>query len=70
MDMEQRIFELLGDGWMTGQQLAAVITREYDGVSEDEAIAAAVKVIRERGTPRLAEAREALDRVAAAIPYI
>jgi len=69
MDIEQRIFELFdGPDTSTGT-IVATIVREF-GISEQEAFETGRKVLRERGTPNLARAQAALDRMAANIPYI
>jgi hypothetical protein len=64
MDMEQRIFELYGGPDTRPRTIASTIMREF-GLTEDEAYQAARKVLRERGTPRTARARKALDEARA-----
>lgn len=56
-DIEQRIFELLGEPNTTPQ-----IAREL-GMTFEEAHPLVMKVLRERGTPNLAAARRAIDRL-------
>jgi hypothetical protein len=61
MDIEDRIFELSGEVVMVAE-IVAVVTREYD-VDEDTAWALALKVRKERTTPHLVAAKEAIDRL-------
>lgn len=58
MDIEQRIFELLGD-----RLLSTEIAAEL-GMTPKEALPLILKVIDERGTPNLAAARRAIDHLA------
>jgi hypothetical protein len=68
-EMEQRIFELFGDRSVQTPELIKAVRQEFD-VSEDVAFDAARRVLRLYGTPNLAIAREALDRLDKIIPYI
>jgi hypothetical protein len=61
MDIEQRIFELLGEG-KPGDEIVDAVMDEF-GVDRDEAISLGHKVIRTRGTPNLEEARRAIERL-------
>lgn len=56
-DIEQRIFELLGEPNTTPQ-----IAREL-GMTVEEAYPLVMKVLEERGTPNLAALGRALDRL-------
>ena len=58
VDIEDRIFEMLGrDMWTP--DIAAEL-----GISPKETLPMVLKVIEERGTPNLAAARQAIDRLA------
>lgn len=57
-DLEERIFRLLGTN-MTEPEIARAI-----GMEPEEALPIILKVLRERGTPRLAEVKELIDHVA------
>jgi hypothetical protein len=61
MDIEDRIFELLGERLVAGEVLDRVV-EEY-GVQRSGAAGLARKVIRERGTPNLAIARRHIERL-------
>jgi hypothetical protein len=61
MDIEDRIFELSGQLTM-GAEIVAVIIDEYD-IDRWDAWDLVVKVRKERKTPRLVRAREAIDRL-------
>lgn len=63
MEIEQRIFELLGDDDMRAPELIGIVAREF-GVTEDAAFEAARKVLKERGTPQHAATKEIIDRLA------
>ena len=63
VQIEERIFELFGNDYITAPEISATIALEF-GVSEDEALDAARKVLRERGTPRRVRIRETVDRLA------
>jgi hypothetical protein len=58
-DIEDRVFELLGE-YMTGHDICNVL-----GLDPDRGFDLILKVIRERGTPNTAAARQALARMAA-----
>lgn len=60
-DIEDRVFELLGEH-MTSDELLELVVDEY-GVSWNEAVAIARKVVSERGTPNLAVARRHIRRL-------
>lgn len=62
-EMEDRIFELLGTR-MTAPEIIAEV-----GLERDDGLAAILKVLDERGTPRLAAAKRAVER-AASIRFI
>ncbi len=61
MDIEDRIFELLGERLMPDDLLDRVV-EEY-GVQRSVARELTRKVIRERGTPNLAIARRHIERL-------
>lgn len=61
MNAEDRIFEMLGEDKDAPEIVDAVVA-EF-GLTRDEAREMGLKVIKERGTPRLARAREAIDRL-------
>ena len=58
IDIEQRIFELLGENLLTFEIAAEL------GMTPKEALPLILKVIEERGTPNLAAARRAIDHLA------
>jgi hypothetical protein len=66
-DIEDRVFELLGDR-MASDELLEQVVDEY-GVSWNEAVAIARKVVSERGTPNLAVARRHIRRLGATRVY-
>lgn len=61
MDIEDRIFELLGERLVPDELLDRVV-EEY-GVQRSAARELTRKVIRERGTPNLAIARRHIERL-------
>jgi hypothetical protein len=61
MDIEDRIFELSGV-LALGAEIVAVIIDEYD-IDRWDAWDLVVKVRKERKTPHLVSAREAIDRL-------
>jgi hypothetical protein len=61
MDIEDRIFELSGETAL-GAEIVAVIVDEYD-IDYWAAWDLVGKVRKERSTPHLASAREAIDRL-------
>lgn len=61
INVEDRIFELLGED-KDAPEIIDTVMAEF-GLTWDEAKEMGLKVIRERGTPRLARAREAIDRL-------
>lgn len=61
MDIEDRIFKLLGEH-LSADELLDRVTAEY-GVSRSQAAGTARKVIRERGTPGLAAVRRHIERL-------
>lgn len=61
MDIEDRIFELSGQLTM-GAEIVAVIIDEYD-IDRWAAWDLVVKVRKERSTPHLVSAREAIERL-------
>jgi hypothetical protein len=69
MDMEDRAFELFGERGLTDDERIAILAREF-GATHRAAFDTARKVLKERGTPNLAAAREALARVEAVLPYL
>jgi hypothetical protein len=58
MDIEERIFELLGKPLLS-PEIAAEL-----GMTPEDALPLILKVIDERGTPNLAAARRAIDHLA------
>lgn len=61
MDIEDRIFELFGED-KTGLEIVAQIVAEF-GVDDREAWGLTLKVHKERGTPRQARTRQAIERL-------
>jgi hypothetical protein len=61
MDIEDRVFELLGER-LTADELLDRVVDEY-GVRRSAAAGVARKVISERGTPNLAAARRHIERL-------
>jgi hypothetical protein len=61
MDIEQRIFELLGED-RDAPDIIDTVAAEY-GVERNKVKEMCLRVIRERGTPRLARVRAAIDRL-------